>query len=149
METTEAREHDPERVEREGLPAEDAAHPGPRQYIQIAVVLAVITLLEVLTYYLERGDFGFSIPRAALVLLLIAMMVLKFVLVVLWYMHLRFDSPIYQRLFLTGLLLVLSVFLVVLLTFGAGFWIAVGAVALSIGLTLGLISFLARRRPRA
>jgi cytochrome c oxidase subunit 4 len=149
VETTEARAHEPERVEREGLPAEDAAHPGPRQYIQIAVVLAVITLLEVLTYYLERGDFGFSIPRAALVLLLIAMMVLKFVLVVLWYMHLRFDSPIYQRLFLTGLLLVLSVFLVVLLTFGAGFWIAVGAVALSIGLTLGLISFLARRRPRA
>jgi cytochrome c oxidase subunit 4 len=149
VERTEARAHEPERVEREGLPAEDAAHPGPRQYIQIAVVLAVITLLEVLTYYLERGDFGFSIPRAALVLLLIAMMVLKFVLVVLWYMHLRFDSPIYQRLFLTGLLLVLSVFLVVLLTFGAGFWIAVGAVALSIGLTLGLISFLARRRPRA
>lgn len=149
MATTEARADDPEEVEREGLPAEDAAHPGPRQYIQIAIVLAVITLLEVLTYYLERGDFGFSIPRAVLVLLLIVMMVLKFVLVVLWYMHLRFDSPIYQRLFLTGLLLVLSVFLVVLLTFGAGFWVAVGAVALSMALTVGLMWFLARRRPRA
>jgi cytochrome c oxidase subunit IV len=150
MERTEARAHEPEKVEREGLPAEDAAHPGPRQYIQIAVVLAGVTLLEVLAYYVERGTFEFvSIPRGALVFLLIVMMVLKFVLVVLWYMHLRFDSPIYQRLFLTGLLLVLSVFLVVLLTFGAGFWVAVGAVALSMGLTLGLMWFLARRRPRA
>jgi hypothetical protein len=52
-------------------------------------------------------------------------------------------------MFLAGLVLVLSVFLVVLLTFGAGFWIAVGAVALSLALTLGLMSFLAGRRRRA
>jgi cytochrome c oxidase subunit IV len=146
----EARAHEPDVVEAEGLPAEDAAHPSPRQYIQIAVILAIITLLEVLAYYVERGDVPvLTLPRTALVLLLIVMMVAKFVLVVLWYMHLRFDSPIYQRLFLTGLILVLSVFLIVLLTFGAGFGIAVGVVALTLTLTLGLMWFLARRRPRA
>jgi cytochrome c oxidase subunit IV len=142
----EARAHEPSHVEAEGLPAEDATHPTPRQYVQIAVVLAVVTLLEVLTYYLEAGTFGFSMPRWALILALIVMMAIKFVLVVLWYMHLRFDSPYYRRFFLAGLLLALSVFLVVLLTFGAGFWIAVGAVGLSVILTLGLMAFFIRRR---
>ena len=142
----EARAHDPSRVEREGLPSEDATHPTPRQYVQIAVVLALVTLLEVLTYYIEAGTFGFSMPRWALILALIVMMAIKFVLVVLWYMHLRFDSPYYRRFFLAGLLLALSVFLVVLLTFGAGFWIAVGAVGLSVILTLGLMAFFIRRR---
>ncbi len=127
----------------ETLPPEDIAHPGPRQYVVVALVLAVLTGLEVGLFYME------FIPKPVNTAALIVLMVLKFATVALWFMHLRFDSPIYQRLFLTGLLLVLSVFLVVLLTFGAGFWVAVGAVALSVGLTLGLISFLARRRPRA
>jgi cytochrome c oxidase subunit 4 len=145
----ETRAHDPEQVEAEGLPTEDATHPSPRQYIQIAVVLAAVTLLEVLAYYMEQGSFGFSIPRAVLVLTLIILMAIKFVLVVLWYMHLRFDSPYYRRFFLTGLLLALSVFLAVMLMFGAGFWIAVGAVGLSIVLTIGLMAFLSGRRARA
>ena len=149
---SQARAQDPEIVEAEGLPAEDAAHPGPRQYIQIAVILAAITLLEVLAYYVEQGAFerfGITLPRTAMTILLIVMMVLKFVLVVLWYMHLRFDSPVYQRLFLTGVILVLSIFLVVVLTFGVSLWVGVGFVSLSGALTLGLMWFLARRRPRA
>jgi cytochrome c oxidase subunit IV len=145
----EARAHDPEHVEREGLPAEDATHPTPREYVQIAVILAVVTLLEVLAYYLEQGVFGFTIPRWALVLTLIILMAIKFVLVVLWYMHLRYDSPYYRRFFLAGLLLALSVFLVVLLTFGAGFWVAVGGVGLSAILTLVLMRVFSARRARA
>jgi cytochrome c oxidase subunit 4 len=127
----------PEEVEREGLPAEDVTHPGPREYVQIAVVLAAVTLLEVLAYYAELGSFGFDFPRTALVSLLIVLMVMKFALVVLWYMHLRFDSPLYKRMFLAGLGLALSVFLVVLLTFGAGFLTAVamvGGTAVLLGL---------------
>jgi cytochrome c oxidase subunit IV len=127
----------PEEVEREGLPAEDVTHPGPREYVQIAVVLAAVTLLEVLAYYAEDGSFGFDFPRTALVSLLIVLMVMKFALVVLWYMHLRFDSPLYKRMFLAGLGLALSVFLVVLLTFGAGFLTAVamvGGTAVLLGL---------------
>jgi heme/copper-type cytochrome/quinol oxidase subunit 4 len=143
------RAHDPDQVEEEGLPAEDATHPTPRQYVQIAVVLALITLLEVLAFYVQRGDLGFTISRAALILLLIVMMAIKFTLVVLWYMHLRFDSPYYRRFFLAGLLLALSVFLAVLLMFGAGFWIAVGAVGLAMVLTVGLMLFLSHRRVHA
>jgi cytochrome c oxidase subunit IV len=125
------------------LPEEDRTHPGPRQYVQIAVVLAVVTLLEVLAYYVESGDLGFTMPRVALIFLLIVLMVIKFALVALWFMHLRFDSPIYMRLFLSGLVLAVSVFLFVLLMFGAGLLIAFSSVAVSLIL---LAVLMARRR---
>jgi cytochrome c oxidase subunit IV len=127
------------------LPEEDRTHPGPRQYVQIAVVLAVVTLLEVLAFYVERGTLGFTIPRLALIFLLIVLMVIKFALVALWFMHLRFDSPIYMRLFLSGLVLAASVFLFVLLMFGAGLLIAVS----SVGVALILLGVLMARRRRA
>ena len=136
----------PADVEQEGLPEEDRAHPQPRQYVQIAVVLAVVTLLEVLAFYVERGTFGFTIPQLALVLTLIVLMVIKFALVVLWFMHLRFDSPLFKRMFLAGLLLALSVFLAVFLMFGVGPIPAFSFVGLSIVLLLVLV---ARRGKRA
>jgi cytochrome c oxidase subunit IV len=49
------------------------------------------------------------------------LMAIKFALVVLWFMHLRFDSAIYKRMFVAGLALALSVFIVVLVTFGVFF----------------------------
>jgi hypothetical protein len=127
------------------LPEEDRTHPGPRQYVQIAVVLAFVTLLEVAAYYAEIGSFGFDLPRTALIFLLIVLMVIKFALVALWFMHLRFDSPIYMRLFLSGLALATSVFLFVLLMFGAGVLIAFSTVAVA----LALLGFLMARRRRA
>jgi hypothetical protein len=126
------------------LPEEDRTHPGPRQYVQIAVVLAIVTLLEVAAFYMERGSFGFTMPRVALIFLLIVLMVIKFALVALWFMHLRFDSPIYMRLFLSGLVLAASVFLFVLLMFGAGFLIALS----SVGVSLVLLGVLMARRRR-
>ena len=94
------------------LPPEDIQHPGPRQYVIVALVLAVLTALEVGLFYM---DF---IPNAVNTGALIVLMVLKFATVALWFMHLRFDSKIYRRLFITGIILALSVFVIVLLTFG-------------------------------
>jgi cytochrome c oxidase subunit IV len=111
-------ETEPEEFERGGaahLPEEDVAHPGPRQYVMVGVVLAVITALEVALFYL---DF---LPSPVVVASLLILMVLKFALVVLWFMHLRFDSAIYRRLFVAGLILALSVFVIVLVTFGVFF----------------------------
>src|SRR5919201_4349463 len=85
-------------------------HPEPRQYVMVAVVLAVATAFEVAIYYT-------SIPHPILVAFLILAAVFKFSLVVLWFMHLRFDSPIFRRMFLAGLILALSVYTIVLLTF--------------------------------
>jgi cytochrome c oxidase subunit 4 len=89
-------------------------HPSPRQYVRIGVILGVVTAAEVWIYYVEQ-------LRTYLVPFLIAFSAVKFFLVVTWFMHLRFDSPMFRRLFLIGLVLALSVFLVVLsIFFGAG-----------------------------
>jgi cytochrome c oxidase subunit IV len=97
------------------LPPEDVHHPGPRQYVVIALVLAVLTALEVGLFYM---DF---IPNPVATGALMILMVLKFSLVGLWFMHLRFDSRIFRRLFITGIILALTVFTIVLLTFGVFF----------------------------
>ncbi len=85
-------------------------HPSELEYIKVALVLAAITLAEVLIYYVESlGDL--------LIYILIVLSVLKFALVVLWFMHLRFDSRLFRRLFFTGVALALFCYIVVLSTF--------------------------------
>jgi cytochrome c oxidase subunit IV len=88
-----------------------ALHPGPRQYVKVAVVLALATAFEVGLYYL-------SLPHVLFATLLLFFAVIKFSLVVLWFMHLRFDSRIFRRMFVTGLGLALTVYLIVLTIFG-------------------------------
>jgi cytochrome c oxidase subunit 4 len=89
-----------------------AAHPGPRQYVVVAVILAIATAIEVGLYYLD-------LPHSLLATLLLFFAVIKFSLVALWFMHLRFDSGIFRRLFVTGIILATAVYLVVLTIFGA------------------------------
>jgi cytochrome c oxidase subunit 4 len=87
-------------------------HPSPKEYVRIAVVLGVITAMEVGIYYA-------AIARALLIPLLLIFAAIKFVLVVLWYMHLRFDSRTYARFFMIGVAGAVTLYLVVLLTFRA------------------------------
>lgn len=86
-------------------------HPGPWQYVQVAVVLAFVTGVEVAIYYVDA-------IRDYLAPILIVLSFVKFALVVLWYMHLKFDSLMLRRLFLVGLILALAVYSIVLFTFG-------------------------------
>jgi cytochrome c oxidase subunit IV len=104
-----ARSTEPEAVAEE---PELAAHPGPRQYVSVAIVLAIATALEVGLYYLD-------LPHALFATLLLFFGVFKFSLVALWFMHLRFDSGIFRRLFVTGIILAMTVYLIVLTIFGA------------------------------
>jgi cytochrome c oxidase subunit IV len=84
-------------------------HPEPRQYVTIALVLAVITAIEVAVYYITS-------VRDLLVPMLLTMSVIKFLLVALWFMHLRFDSHVFRRFFMIGVFLALIVFAVVLVS---------------------------------
>ena len=86
-------------------------HPGPLEYAQIGGVLAVITIAEVAFYYM-------GLPHGLLVGELIATSAVKFGLVVLWFMHLRFDNRLFSSMFLLGLLLAFSIFVVALATIG-------------------------------
>jgi cytochrome c oxidase subunit 4 len=53
---------------------------------------------------------------------LLVMMVIKFVLVGLWFMHLRFDSKLFRRLFLVGIVLALGVYTAAMATMGLKLW---------------------------
>lgn len=80
-------------------PADDAhggSHPTARTYIGIAVILTVLTAVEVIIYYIES-------VRPFLVPLLAILGVSKFVLVVAYYMHLKFDPKLFTWLFAGGL----------------------------------------------
>ncbi|MDQ3614408.1 MAG: cytochrome C oxidase subunit IV family protein [Chloroflexota bacterium] len=86
--------------------AEEHAHPGERQYINIAIFLAIVTGIEVAIYYIEALD---SILVPALVLL----SAIKFVFVVGYFMHLKFDDRRLGLIFGSALAVALAVFLVV------------------------------------
>jgi len=87
------------------------AHPGARQYIIIAAVLTVITAIEVAVYYVAE-------LRPILPPTLIALSALKFALVVMFYMHLKFDHPIFTGMFLFGLATAIFTFVGFLALFG-------------------------------
>ncbi|PHX93651.1 MAG: cytochrome C oxidase subunit IV [Acidimicrobium sp.] len=78
-------------------------------YIRIAAILAAITGLEVSTYYV---DFGVLFLPALLI-----MMVIKFVMVVSYFMHLKFDNKMFSFLFYAGLVLAVGVYAAFLATF--------------------------------
>lgn len=86
-------------------------HPDDAEYIRIGLILAAITLFEVALFYVE-------VERALLITVLIVMSAAKFVIVVSFFMHLKFDSRLFTIAFVTGLVLAGGVFSVVLATLG-------------------------------
>jgi cytochrome c oxidase subunit 4 len=79
-------------------------------YVKVAVILAVMTGLEVTLSYA-------GLPGKVFMPALLILMAAKFWTVVSYFMHLKFDNPIFTKLFYSGLFLALFVFTVVLLTF--------------------------------
>jgi len=78
-------------------------------YVKVALILAVITALEVSTYYV---DFGPLFMPALMI-----MMVVKFVMVVSYFMHLKFDRRVFSVMFYAGLFLAIFVYVAALSTF--------------------------------
>ena len=86
-------------------------HPEPRQYVMIAVVLVVVTAIEIAVSYLSKDAVGPNI----IIGVLLALAVVKFTLVVANYMHLRTDSKVLRRFFLVGLIGALILYTIVAL----------------------------------
>jgi cytochrome c oxidase subunit 4 len=90
------------------------AHPTPAQYVKIAVLLAVLTAIEVSLFYINNAvQLGWLNTVA-----LLGLAFLKFVIVVGWYMHLRFEKAAASRFFTFGFVLAFSLYAIVLITFG-------------------------------
>ncbi len=92
------------------------AHPGVGQYVEIGVILAVLTLTEVILYEAMDSGLLMSIGIPGIIVLTIA----KFMLVVLWFMHLRFDHKLFRRLFFAGVVLAGALYAVVIANFYLG-----------------------------
>jgi cytochrome c oxidase subunit IV len=78
-------------------------HPTPRDYVRIGIILAVLTAMEVSVYFIE-------FPSWLVFWGLVVLAIIKFALVVLYFMHAKFDSKLYQRLFTFGVILAAVVF---------------------------------------
>jgi cytochrome c oxidase subunit 4 len=77
-------------------------HPGPAVYLLVAVVLIILTAMEI-------GVFYAPFLQAWLVPMLIVLAILKFILVAGFYMHLKYDSSVFTTLFAFPLLLAMMI----------------------------------------
>ena len=80
-----------------------------KQYIIIAAILALITAMEVTISYVHIGPVFLPV--------LLILMAAKFVTVVSYFMHLKFDNKIFSFMFYMGLTLAIVVYCAALATF--------------------------------
>lgn len=89
-------------------------HPSDLQYVKIAVFLGLLTAAEVSTYFFK------DLSTTVLVAVLFPMMIIKFAVVTGYFMHLKYDNPIFKRVFVFGLVLATVVYTIALFAFE--FW---------------------------
>ena len=87
------------------------AHPGAKEYLGIAVILTVITAVEVAVFYIPS-------MKVALVPTLLVLSALKFALVAMFYMHLKFDARLFSWLFVTPMIVMATIVIMLLRLFG-------------------------------
>jgi cytochrome c oxidase subunit 4 len=98
-------------------------HASAGKYIQVAVILFVLTALEVLLYEVCFGHLSHSMTGLASTLgpwfveLLLFLSALKFWFVAMFYMHLKFDNRILSGLFGFSLIIAAVVILALLALF--------------------------------
>ncbi len=76
------------------------------QYVVVALILAVITAVEVAVSYIDIGPLFLPV--------LLLLMAIKFVVVVRLFMHLKFDSKLFSWMFFSGLFLAVGVYIAML-----------------------------------
>jgi cytochrome c oxidase subunit 4 len=96
-----------------GHGTEEHAHPTWSTYWKVATILTLITLVEVWVYYIP----AFVATRAFVPSLLI-MSAVKFAIVVMFYMHLKYDHKLFRVLFTGPLIIAMATMIVLLFLFG-------------------------------
>ena len=91
--------------------AGEHAHPGAKEYLGIAVILTVITAVEVAVFYIPA-------MKPMLVPTLLVLSALKFALVAMFYMHLKFDHRLFSWLFVVPMVIAALVIVALLKLFG-------------------------------
>ena len=105
-------------------PGEHHDHgPSDRQYFNIFFILVALTALEVSTYWWEDW-FGEAAHKVAVPVLLM-LMVVKFFLVALYFMHLKWDPSMLKRIFYSGMVFAILIYVIALSSMN--FWTDSGA----------------------
>jgi hypothetical protein len=91
------------------LDAAEAPYPRNRLYVKIAIVLALLTVAEILVHSFP-GLFGGSGSVGYIVALLITMFA-KFWAVGYFFMHLKWDNKLLNRVFYFGFVLAVLVYI--------------------------------------
>jgi cytochrome c oxidase subunit 4 len=88
------------------------AHPDAREYATIASILTIVTGFEVALFFFT------GVGHSTLVGMLMVLMVVKFAMVVGWYMHLKFDERTFTWVFAGGLFIAISIVLALAVLLG-------------------------------
>ena len=97
-------------TERPAPAAHAEYHPSAREYVRVGLILVALTCLEV---WLSYSDLA----GAKLITALLICTVIKFLMVVGYFMHLKFDNGRFSRLFALGAIGAFTLYAVVLLMF--------------------------------
>ena len=92
---------------------EQHEHPTWKQYKWVALILTVITIIEVWVYYIPS-----FVQSRLFVPALLSMSAIKFAIVVAYYMHLKYDHKLFRALFLGPLIIAGVTMIVLLFLFG-------------------------------
>jgi cytochrome c oxidase subunit IV len=92
-------------------PGHTEYHPSTREYVRVGLILVAFTCLEVWLSYS-------SVSGAKLVAALFTCTLIKFVMVIGYFMHLKFDNGRFSRMFALGAIGAFTLYVAVLLMFG-------------------------------
>jgi len=87
-------------------------HPTWKQYKWVALILTLITVVEVWIYYTPFQFSPLFVPS------LLIMSAVKFAIVVLFYMHLKYDARLFRALFTGPLIIAVVTIISLMFLFG-------------------------------
>jgi cytochrome c oxidase subunit 4 len=105
--------HSPSHDAQGNASALEHAHPDWNTYKWVALILTLITAAEVWIYYIP----SFTATNLFVPTLLV-LSAIKFSIVVMFYMHLKYDAKVFRALFLAPLVLAAFIIVGLLFLFG-------------------------------
>jgi cytochrome c oxidase subunit IV len=100
-----------------GAPAEHQHahdhHPGWKTYVVVGLILTIITAVEVSAYYIPAWENSKIYVPSMLI-----MSAVKFVIVVMFYMHLKYDHRLFRALFTGPFIIAATTLLGLMFLFG-------------------------------
>ena len=86
-------------------------HPTWKEYKWVALILTLITVVEVWVYYTPFSKSALFVPA------LLIMSAVKFAIVVLFYMHLKYDHKLFRALFTGPLIIAMTTIIALMFLF--------------------------------